>query len=112
MEKEINVEYVGGFSKELWNNTIIQEYLKKMNPPAGWIGHDVRTNELDYKIETSAKSLKMSNEELARFITSKQGRLLGDRLSNPELSDTNKEKIISKALETFKESLDLEHLRR
>ncbi|MEM3202413.1 MAG: hypothetical protein QXY21_01970, partial [Candidatus Micrarchaeaceae archaeon] len=94
MENQIEMEHKGGFSKALWENQKIQGYLKEMNTPAGWIGHDARTNELDELIEKTSKAIKQSDDELAGFIISKQGRWLGDKLGTYLSQEDIKKKIV------------------
>ncbi len=80
---EINNQFQGAFSDELWKSHIIQDYLDSMgNHPHGWIGASERSNEYDALIENTFTNKGLSKNKIAEFLISSDARHLAPTLSN------------------------------
>lgn len=78
-------ELRGGFSYRLFNNNIIQNHIKECSELEvscifGYLGHEKRSKELDIYIEEESIKRGFSDDTLAEWVISKNGRYFGDSL--------------------------------
>lgn len=89
--------YQGGLSDDLFNSEEIQNYLKNHPYIYGWIGNSsTRTAVLDKAIEEGLKQRNLSNEKIANWLTSTDGRHFAEKLYGKTLE--NQLDIIEKSL--------------
>jgi hypothetical protein len=83
LKKEPITVYQGGFSDELFNNSYLQEYISR-GGVFGWIGNFSRKAYLDEAIEAGLKKRNLSEEKIATWLTSSDGRHFADGLEGFE----------------------------
>lgn len=73
----------------VWYNSELQSYLKNQGT-AGYIGADERTYETDKLVVSELKKKGLTDEEIAVWLTSGDGRHLMDNFSKKNLREYSK----------------------
>jgi hypothetical protein len=80
-ETVVKNKFQGGFSDEVENSTIFQNYTKRAEFCFGYIGSGSRTDKRDQKIEEYLRNVQdLGNEGISTWLTSTCGRHMMDQV--------------------------------